>query len=342
MPAVQAGDFADFVIGTIADYDPPSFAQVSQTLQQTVVLGKWLTKDKIVFEGGKEIRRSLADQLIAVAEHVGLMDEDSSAITDHLVDLNVPFVQARTKFSVHKIVDVLQNRGKSLVRNIIKPRQQNAMISMVEHLEDRGWTTPDSSTDTKHPYGVPYYVVKNATAGFNGGAASGFTTVAGINPTNNPNYKNYTAPYTNITSEDGIRALEKAFKLMNYEMPQDVDMFRKAWRLGLYINLETWLDLSRYLRDHNDNLGVDLGRYDGSAVFNRVPFQYVTKLDTDTSNPIYILDHAWFFPAALAGNYLERTTVRAPRQHWIHDTFIDLSYNFVCTNRKRQGVLSIP
>lgn len=342
MPATTATDFADFIIGTIDEYDAPSFTQVSQTLQRTVVLSKWLTKEKLIKEGGKEIRRSLADQLVSVAKHIGLMDEDTAVITDHLVDLNVPYRQAQTGFSIHKIVDNLMNRGKSMVVNIIKPRQQNAMIDMVNKLEVAGWSSPSSSSDKLYPYGVPYYVTKNGSGtGFTGTVATGHSTCAGINTTTHPNYRNYKDTYTDLTSEDGIRALETAFIEMDYEMPKNVDMFKKAWRLGLYCNKTTWLDLSRYLRDHNDNMGVNLGRYDGEAVFNRVPFQYVTHLNADTSQPIYMLDHAHFFPVVLAGNYLARETRQAPSQKWIFNTWIDLSYNFVCTNRKRQGVLYI-
>ena len=43
------------------------------------------------------------------------------------------------------------------------------MIALAELVENAGWTKPASSSDETEPYGLTYWIVKNATTGFTGG-----------------------------------------------------------------------------------------------------------------------------------------------------------------------------
>lgn len=342
MSIVKADDLADLTIGTLKDLGRFKFSNIAPDLVDYEVMSKWLKVDKVVFDSGYGITRQLMDKTSSVAGHVGLMDEDSTVITDHLFQLNIPWVHAQTQWSWELRTDVLMNRGKSLIQDTIVPRRAGAMLDMVVILEDRGWTAPSSSTDKKYPYGLPYYIVKSSTTpggGFTGGAASGHTTVAGVNLTDHPKYKNWSANYVDITGADGIRLLRKTFKKIRFKPPVKTPEYSKTDKYSVYCNLETWLDISDYLSTRNDNLGIDLSRYDGEAVFNRTPIKYIPKLDADSSNPIYCVNHGDFYPVVLKGDYLRETVQRAPRQHNVTNTFVDLSYNFLCTNRRNQAVL---
>lgn len=73
--------------------------------------------------------------------------------------------------------EVLQNKGKALVFNLMKPRRAAAMIDMVEEIERRGWTLPDPS-DKKYPYGPAYWIVKNSSEGHYGGNPTGYAIAA--------------------------------------------------------------------------------------------------------------------------------------------------------------------
>ena len=106
----------------------------------------------------------------------------------------------------------------------------------------------------------------------------------------------------------------------------------------------------------NENLGRDLAPYtagsghggvqevDGTLTFKKNPIIWVPQLDdatvfTAATNPVYQIDHGVFYPYVLKGDYLrEDGPHKAPNQHNYWRTFIDLSYNFCCVNRRRNAV----
>ncbi len=106
----------------------------------------------------------------------------------------------------------------------------------------------------------------------------------------------------------------------------------------------------------NENLGRDLAPYtagsggggvqeiDGTLTFKKNPLIWVPQLDDTTvftaaTNPIYQIDHGVFYPVCLKGDYLRETgPVVAPNQHNMYRVFLDLTYNFICVNRRRCAV----
>ena len=82
---------------------------------------------------------------------------------------------------------------------------------------------------------------------------------------------------------------------------------------------------------------------DGQAVFKKIQFNWVPKLDDDTENPVYGIDITSFFPVVLAGDYLrESSPAKAAKQHNVFEVFVDLSYNFLCIDRRRNFVIHNP
>jgi hypothetical protein len=216
------------------------------------------------------------------------------------------------------------------------------MIDLVEELETRAWSAPSSSSDTLLPYGIPYYVVKNASTGFNGGAASGHTTVAGVSLTDSPTFKNYTFQYTSPTKADLIKKMRTMHRKIRFKSPVDVEDYRggKGERYRLYMNETSFSAMEDLGEAQNENLGRDVASIDGfSMAFRGNPMRWIPQLDSDTTNPIYMIDHSTFMPVCLKGDYLRESGAK-PRsgQHNAYEVFVDLTYNYLCFDRRRNGV----
>lgn len=344
MAVLTALDIGDMVASTLYELGRLKFQQIAQELVHYEVFSKWFKKNKVAFDGGIGIQRTLMARYDAsAARHVGLTDTDVVNISDVLEQLQVPWRHCQTNWGLIYQSDILMNASGEKIVSIIKPRRASSLLALVNELESRAWAAP-GVTDKKNPYGLPYWVVKNATTGFNGGAPSGHTTVGGVSLTDAPNFKNYTAQYTVPNKTDLIAKLRTAHRKCQFVSPVTIDDYRGAAgaRYRNYVNETTISAIESLGENQNENLGRDLASMDGTIVFRKLPVCWVPKLDEDTSNPWYMIDHSTFMPVCLKGDYLrESRAEKAPLQHNLYQIFIDLSYNFICLDRRRNAVFYI-
>ncbi len=341
MATLNAVDLADQIIGTLRNLGPPSMTQIAQDLQDYPVMRIWLKKDRVAIGDGIGVRRTLMTKTGGVAKHVGLLEQDDISIADHLADITVDWRHA----TAHWALDVrtaMMNRGKSLIRNIIRPRRMGAMIDLAQELETRAWVLRGVS-DTKFPNGIPYYVVPNNTTGFNGNLPSGYSATNYIlNTTTHSNYKNYTAQYSEVTPADLIFLMREAMLKMNYRPPVNIPDFRRRGdKYRAYMNATTQLNIETLAEQQNDKLGRDVASMDGQTVFKGIALTYVPQLDGTTQNPVYLINNGSFFPVMLKGDMFRET---GPKPHGLmHNTvvtFMDLTYNFVCVDRRQNAVIA--
>jgi len=344
MPILSVSDLGDLTAVTLRDLGPLKFNQIAQSLQYYEVFSKWFKKDKVQFESGQGIQRNLMLSFdITAARHVGLGETDQVNIPDVISLLQVPWRHAQTSWGLFYQTDILMNRGKALILNVLKPRRASALLALVEELENKAWATAPSTTNEVDPYSIQYYIVENATTGFNGGAPGSHTLVANINPTTNANFKNYTAVYTNKTKADLVSKLRTAHRSCRFKSPVTVQDYRAGLgdKYRLYCNETTITAFEDLGEAQNENLGRDIASLDGMVMFRRHPIIWVPKLDARTDDPVYMIDHSTFYPACLKGDYLRESTAdKAPNQHNMFEVFVDLTYNYVCDDRRRNAVLS--
>lgn len=362
--AVTPQDVADLVASILPDLGRLNWEQCAQNLQDYEVMSHWLRDDKVLFSDGIAIQRNLLTQLSGAASHTGLTDPDDVDIPDLMDNIQVPWRHAQTKWGYHFQTDMLMNRGKSRINDTIKPRRFAAMVDLAEQLEAKAWQVPNT-TDKLNPYGLPYWIVYNATTGFNGGYPTGpdavqWTNMAGLNLTESPNFKNWTANYVNVSKQDLIPKMRTALRKTNFKSPvtkEDMSTPRGKDR-RYYFDEPTASAFENLGEAQNENLGRDLSPYtagvgkghggveeiDGTLTFKKNPMIYVPQLDdtsvfTAATSPIYQVDHGVFFPYCLQGDYLrESGPFMAPYQHNMYRAFIDLTYNFICINRRRCAV----
>jgi hypothetical protein len=344
MPTLQDTEILDLVEGTLYNLGPPRFQQIAQEIQGYEVMSKWLKKDKVTEDHGIGIQRALMTKLAGAARHIGLAEVDNVDVADLMDNVQIPWRHAETHWAFERR-EALMNRGKALIFKIIKPRRCGAMIDLAAELEEKAWASPGAS-NTTDPYGIPYWVVSNSSTGFNGGAPSGHTTVGGINPTTETKWKNYTGTFAAVTKTDLVAKLRTAHRKIRWRSPVNIQEFRSGrsgGRLRLYTDEANIQDFEDIGEAQNENLGRDIASMDETITFRKHPIIWVPYLDDNSpvsSNPVYMIDHAVFFPVVLAGDFLRESkpAIKAD-QHNVFVVFVDLSYNFLCIDRRRNAVL---
>jgi hypothetical protein len=340
MADLDAKSIADLVASTLDELGRMKFQQIAQNLQDYEVFSHWFKRDKVAFDSGIGIQRTLMNKLSGAAKHVGLMETDTVNITDVIDRLTIPWRHAQTSWAfIYQ--ETLMNRGEAMIFNVIEPRRAASLIDLVEELENKAWASPSSSNVTE-PYGIPYWIVTNASTGFNGGLpAGGHSTVGGVSLTDSPNFKNYTFQYVNKSKADLIKKLRTAHRKCGFKSPITIQDYRgtQGQRYRLYVNETTMSSFEDIGEAQNENLGRDLASMDGTMVFRNHPIVWVPKLDADTTDPVFGVDHSTFYPVCLTGDYLRESEAKpSPNQHNVFQVFVDLSYNYLCVDRRRNWV----
>jgi len=361
MGTVQAEDIDDIVAGTLRDLGAPKFSQVAQELQRYPVMKEWLQKDRVVFDDGYGIQRTIADETIGAASHLGLFEEDDVDVGDHLVNMTVNWIHAQTKWG-YDVREKSMNAGSSKIVDVVEVRRDMAILDLAQIFEERAWQVP-STTDTINPFGLPYWVVYNATDGFTGATPGSHTTVGGINPTTHPNWKSYNATYVNFTDDDALDLMRTAHRKIGFISPLDRrEYYNFGKRYRIYIDNDTMNAVDRISRANNESLGIDLdavgagsrpGRMRGSMsistideapVFKRIAFVWVPYLDDNMvagSNPLYMIDNEAFRTGILKGHYMRKTgPQQSPKQHNVRECFYDTSYQYFCVNRRACALIA--
>jgi hypothetical protein len=353
MPTLNADDMADHVYATQNDLGVGKWVQIAQPIQRYEIMKHIAKDDKIVMSDGRGIQRNVMVTLSNHARSIGMFQTITRNTANLLDQLRVPWRRAHSYWQ-YDYVETLENRGRSLITNIIEPRMANAWLSMAEHLENVGWSAP-ASTNTADPYGVPHYVVQNASEGFNGGNPSGYSACAGIDASTVTEWRNWPGTYTNVRKDDLIRSMKRGHRQCHWETPVTSKEMEMAYDLRIYTTESVVQDMEDVGEGQNENLGRDIASMQAGSggrggrdvrfvndqiAFRRHPIIWVPELDELTSNnPVYMLDLGTFAMYCLKGDYMRVSKPKNSREQpdiWSVD--IMLSYNFLMLNRRRNAV----
>lgn len=351
MATLRAADITDLVNGTLKELGRMKIQQIAQNyvdypIFNTMFKGKRYQEE---VASGYQIQRTLMVSISDSARHVGLYESDITNVENVTTTMAVPWVYATVNWSFDER-EILHNKGEARIFNLIEPRRASAKLALVEQLEAYAWQSPGTTgDDLKKPYGIPYWVVKPTSGqeGHLGGAPSGHSTVAGVNTTTYPTFKNWVADYVDITKADLITKMRTAHRKCGFKSPVSLKEYSandgNSDRFCYYTNSDVISDLESVGEAQNENLGRDLAPYEikstdtGGITFRRLPIKYVPYLDDDTTDPIYGLDHDAFFVVTMKGfNMKEHPVKETPGQHNSFTQFIDLGYNYLCHDRRRQ------
>ena len=338
---------ADLVNTTLTNLGRAKVTDLTSDLQEYTAMSQIMRENRVTFDDGKSISFNFVTGDNGQAKNTGLFAVDDVNVNDVETTGSVPWKHNTTNYAYDRR-EMEMCSGASQIVNLIKIRRMAGMISFAKLYEDNWWGGAPLTGDTSTPFGIKYWVVKNAVAGFTGTTASGTLANAagccGLTDTAYPRWKNYAAPYTAISKEDLVRAWRKAATMTLFKPPIDKDMpasYNTGDKYAYYVNYNVYGPLEEMLETQNDNLGNDIASKDGEPVFHRRPITYVPYLDDDSDDPVYGLNWGEFKIVFLQGEYFrEDPPEKAPNQHTVVRVNVDCTGNTVLHNRRRCFVLS--
>ena len=346
MPVIQAADIADLISVTLAELGRLRWTNIMSDLQEHIALPQILREERVGFSSGHKIQFNVQKKHSGAAKNVSLFGVDNVNVDDTMDTGSIAWRHSTTNWAIERR-EIRMNREPARVVELAKTRRVDAMTSLAELMETDFWGLPDS-TDSVTPHGIAYWIVYNSSAnGFEGQNPTGYSDVADIDASDNANkrWRNYSHNYTSISKTDLIREWREAATKTFFKPPVSNPDYNRGDRYGYYTDYTVVGTVEELLEQQNDALGNDVASMDGRAMFRKTPIIWAPKLDGDpitgVTNGIYGINWGVFQPIFLDGEYLAEDGPRqAPDQHTTFRTHIDLSYNYICRDRRRCFVLS--
>jgi hypothetical protein len=333
---LRAEEISDLITTTQKNLGPLRWTMIGNDLQEYIAMPSVLRKERVQFDSGYVIQRQVMTDLSNAAKQVGLFQKDVINVNDVMKTIEIPWRHSTTNYAIERR-EVSMNRQPAKIVDLVETRRTDAMWSLAELCENQMWSKPADSSDETEIFGVPYWLVDNATTGFNGGNPDGFTSGAGgLDSATYTRWRNYTDRYVNVSKDDLVRKMRKAYAKIKFKAPIKFPNLDGADRYAIYVNYVTLAALEEIGESQNENLGRDIASMDGQIMFRRTPIKWVPKLDSDSKNPVKFINWGVFHPVFLSGEYMrEEGPMQVNDQHNTFVTHVDMTWNFFCTNRRR-------
>jgi len=363
MAGITVDQAIDLGYATLKSFqqDAIEMAMKHQTYE---IVNRWLKSDKRNKQGGKFVTFDISLKDTLNGKHVRMYDTDEPNVANVTKEGTVNWTHYQNSFS-YSLKELAMNMGnKTRIFNLLKNRRANCAREVADELEEVAWRTPASSSDDLLPHGIPAWICQadaDGSAGdFNGylpdytnsgDTESAYTNVAGIScsSTDNARWANYYHDHNNNIDQTLLRALSKAFRKTHFQTPivagQAVDPKSGFSNFRLYTNNAVLEELEDFALSTDDRLGSDLGKYAGAVIYKGLPLVYVDTLDTELTfvygkNPIFGVNHNHFYPITLANETFRwNKPMNKVGQHNVFTVYMDLSYAYVCDNRRAGGFL---
>lgn len=363
--------FADFlnrtrnqIVGRVDDIQNDA-QQVNYSLLNRVLSGDV----KQLFQGGTKVEAHI--QLLDPRTG-GTYDPDDElevVHTDIMRKIEAPW---RFDFDYFRVTEheLDLNNGPDLaikIKDLARIKRQGAVTSMVGRWYRYLWQRPnrtlmEAATGSKmQPYSIPCFITTNTNGGVPYTGPDGVAWTAVQTLADQENWRNqqetFNAGDPASTTDGLVRAFDRIWMSLDFRAPMIEKQYfeeETLQKFGIYTNRdgrELWLRLTRA---NNDRLvGNDLGGQMNSVTFAGIPVTYDSGLDTavglagSNSNTLaagrphyYFLDLNYIKPFFHTKHYMkERAPVSPTKQPHLMITYFDTWLNFLCTSRRRQGVV---
>ncbi len=339
---IQYADIDDAVLLTQQNLvKRGAFLDLQTDLQDHVAVREMWKNRKKTFVGGDDWEWEAQIDHNHSARTVGLFETDGSSLTDTMIKGTVQPRHINASYIYDQREKAFQRGGVQIV-DLVKTRYTGMMISLYELMEGILWGKPASSADKKTPFGILYWILRNASEGFNGENPSGFSDGRGnIDSSVYARWANWSSQYAKISKEDLVRRMRRAHRKTKFRSPvSHSEPVVGGMRNGVYTNDDVLGIMEELLEAQNMNLGNDLDSKGGRTNFKSTPITYVPYLDADSGDPVYMLDWKWLAVGVLAGweNQLTKPYM-VPDKHLVRRVDLDCTMQMICTNLRRQAVI---
>ena len=344
----------DLLKTTQADMPWDGQFETLQKYHQYPICNTWFTRDKVTQDGGAGIIRNVQLTETGTARFVLPWEPTAVSASDVQGRLRIDYTKLQDSYSISRD-EMLRSRGKGKLIDLEKTRRMTMLMNMANKIEVAAWTAPTSAANAQRvPYGIPYWLIKPTadqttadTEGHFGGNPTGFSDCGGIDCTQTEpdasRWKSYIASWEaaggGITDAD-ILKLTQMLRRLHFKAPIFVkDQKDSSLRtLSIYCGETTLNNLEDRARKNNDSLGADVAKYAGATLIKNIPLEWNEQLDSDTTYPLYAVNHDYFHPVVLQGDYFRTEGPMNDRSlPDVFTTFDNLTFNFLCINRRTAG-----
>ncbi len=340
--ALQADAMDDMIKGTLKELGRGRWTHLVHDAQEYIAVPQLFRKDRVKIQNnGYGVQRNVQVRHLNAARMTGLYAQDQVNVGPLMEQITAPwrYMETHYGFDLHEIS---MNSGAAAIFDMIKAQRASAFAALVELAEDQLWGKPVDSSDTDDMFGIFYWLVQNATTGFNGGNPSGFSAGAGgLSSTTFPNWKNYTGQYAAVTKADLIKLMRGGFRKTNFKTPsiEGVKQYTGSGKHAIYMPLSVLEQMEEVGEDQNDNLGRDVASMDGRMAFRGVSMKWVPQLDGESNAPVYFIDWSQWEMMFMSGWHLKESPPQmAFGRHNVRTVFVDLQLQLICTNRRANAV----
>jgi hypothetical protein len=365
--SISASDLGDLITTTQRELGELKYTDLSTDVQFYTALSRLFQESQVSYEAGPSIQWNLMTSNSGAAHQTGLFAVDNINVSDVMATADIPWKHTTVNYAIERR-EIAMNRDPRRIVDLVKVRRNDAMISLTDHLEGQFWGKPanDASLDMN---GVEYWISDNAGVpgsagfGFTGGVPDGFTTVAGINPTNVPRWQNGLGVFAGADITAPLPALGSGGTSGIVLNPSVLNVMKEAYikcdfkpipsapypsyngtpdKWGMYCGYDTIAALEIMQNRLNDRvISRDVAQDASGAInFRGVPITYVPKLDSKSGTPIYMIQWGSFRSVLLSGEYMKETGPdTAPNQHTVFTTHVDCTMNMQCVDRRRNALL---
>lgn len=342
--ALTIENYTDLITTTQKQLGRLKWTDIAFSLQEYHALPQILKAEKVQYDDGYAIQWNVRVRNSDAAKNVGLYEADTTDVVDVMKTASIPWRHTTSSYSFD-IREPKLNGGASKIVDLVKAKRAAGLGSLAELMETNVVTGVTASTDETTPYGFQYWLVPNATTGFNGGNHAQWSSgPGGLSATTYSGWKHFSGYYTDSTTKSGIvPQMREAYTKIQFKAPIEVPQYTDATggSYVVYVPYSVLQDLEDIGEGQNDNLGRDIASLDGMITFRRCPVKWMAALDTYTSMlPVIMVNWNVFRPVFLNGWYMREDTRPAPNQHTVVNTFIDSTWNIQCLDRRRLAILT--
>lgn len=342
---IHAGDIADMLNGSLPDLGKGRITDLTSVLQRYTALPRLMNKERLKFDTGRSIQFTVLTTTPGNARNVGLFAQDNLGQADGTEVGNVPW-RHQTDGYHFDFRQALMNRSPAKIVDFVDTKRLQMLRDWAELHEANFWSEPSSSSDTLSPFGIRYWMVYNATAGFNGGNNTNFSGgPAGIDRDEVANWKNYTFQYTDALAQDDLfRKLRKAIWETDFQPSltnSPIPAYGGKSQFGIYTTYDTESQIAELLESRNEQLGRKVDPMDGKAMLRSINIEAVPYLQQNdqTSDPIVGINWAVFHAISLKGAWMKPTPLKeSPLSHVTLESHMDNTNNFVCHDCRRMFI----
>ena len=346
--AIEMPGTADILIAALPNRGKGEFEDLSLPLQDYPTID--LLKRNTLVVTGTGIRRRIGFEDQGTARHVDMYEPDVSTFRDVLKEVtqDVRITQAHWVVNDVEIAEAGTNEEK--IVDMARIREQGCNVSILKLQEDDCWTFgPATSSDKKTPMGIPYSINKattsaitSATYGFEAAAPSGHAL---------GRFGQLHARHANwcelMGSGDWTRAgalfrMKRMAYRTNFktQIPNALPgTSKEPPQRGIYCNWTAYNELETLGELSGENKTKELAWWGGVFTFRGTEVMPIPRLDADTSNPVYFIDHSTFCYLVLKDFEMRRTIKSQYPDHLSTTVYKDMIWNTFCMALRRNGIL---